>query len=243
MRFLILFASLIILAGCTTTETPEPQPVPQEPAMTCEEYCPTQPHIQCVGQWNISGTYPDCICEFICDVGEAEPIIEEPEAPPVDEPMNGTDVVPRTDKSLKEMLDDGILESKIRFFSENDGSFRTMEYKWMRSNVPDAGPGDISFDNVALTDVKFDGESISSIRGTGLVVFEEGSTAKARGIIIFLDKSTSLDGRNSFDIEYFPSVEHRYMETCSVQSKDLSMDLEGNWISKYFIKCENVKSS
>ena len=211
MRFLILFASLILLAGCTTTETPEPQP---QPTMTCEEYCPTQPHVQCVGQWSISGNYPDCNCEFVCDQEE-----------------------------VSELLDDGLLKSRVQFFSENDGSFETTEYKWLRSNAPDAGPGDISFDNVAITDVKFDGDTISSIRGAGLIVFDEGSMSEVRGVIIFLDKTTPLDGRETFDIEYFPSVDHRYMEICSVQSKDLSMDMEDNWISKYFIKCEDTSSS
>ena len=41
---------------------------PPPPAMTCEKYCPTQPHIECVGKWNISGTYPACSCGFVCDV-------------------------------------------------------------------------------------------------------------------------------------------------------------------------------
>src|SRR4030095_2455408 len=41
--------------------------VPKPQQMTCEKYCPTQPHIECVGKWNISGTYPDCSCGFICN--------------------------------------------------------------------------------------------------------------------------------------------------------------------------------
>jgi len=240
MRFLILFASLILLAGCTTTETPTPQPPPAPLAPTCEEYCPTQPHVECVGQWNISGTYPDCNCEFVCDVEET---VEEPEPPPVEEPEELEDIVPRTDKSVSELLDDGLLKSRVGFFSENDGKFEITEYKWMRSDLPDAGPGDISFDRAPATDVKFDGETIDSIRGAGLLVFEEGSTSEVRGLIIFMDKTTSLDGMENFDVEYFPSVDHRTMELCSVQSKDLSMDMESNWISKYFIKCEDVESS
>jgi len=34
--------------------------------LTCEQYCVTQPHIQCVGIWNITGTYPQCSCNFSC---------------------------------------------------------------------------------------------------------------------------------------------------------------------------------
>ena len=33
----------------------------------CRSYCMAQPHIQCAGQWKISGTYPDCNCEFVCE--------------------------------------------------------------------------------------------------------------------------------------------------------------------------------
>ncbi|HSB47634.1 MAG TPA: Kazal-type serine protease inhibitor family protein [Candidatus Bilamarchaeum sp.] len=42
------------------------------PAMTCQGFCPSQPHIECVGEWNISGTYPDCSCGFVCNVEKPE---------------------------------------------------------------------------------------------------------------------------------------------------------------------------
>ncbi|MBW6451538.1 MAG: DUF333 domain-containing protein [DPANN group archaeon] len=35
---------------------------------TCEKWCPSQPHIMCVGNWNISGTYPKCNCMYTCVV-------------------------------------------------------------------------------------------------------------------------------------------------------------------------------
>ena len=37
---------------------------------SCDDYCRKQPHIQCVGTWNNSGTYPDCKCGFVCSKGE-----------------------------------------------------------------------------------------------------------------------------------------------------------------------------
>ena len=37
---------------------------------TCQQYCESQPHIQCVGTWNNSGTYPDCKCGFVCSTTE-----------------------------------------------------------------------------------------------------------------------------------------------------------------------------
>ena len=35
----------------------------------CEGYCAGQPHVMCVGQWSISGVYPDCQCQYLCDEG------------------------------------------------------------------------------------------------------------------------------------------------------------------------------
>ena len=35
----------------------------------CEAYCAGQPHVMCVGQWSISGVYPDCRCQYLCDEG------------------------------------------------------------------------------------------------------------------------------------------------------------------------------
>lgn len=59
------------------TPLPPPSPPPPEnntntPNLTCQEYCPTQPHVQCVGIWNISGTYPNCTCSFNCNVDPPE---------------------------------------------------------------------------------------------------------------------------------------------------------------------------
>ena len=33
---------------------------------SCLTYCVKQPHVMCVGHWEISGEYPDCNCEYIC---------------------------------------------------------------------------------------------------------------------------------------------------------------------------------
>jgi putative hemolysin len=33
---------------------------------TCRDYCELKPHIECVGYWNISGSFPDCQCNYAC---------------------------------------------------------------------------------------------------------------------------------------------------------------------------------
>jgi hypothetical protein len=32
----------------------------------CQEFCEYMPHIMCVGKWNITGKWPDCVCNFKC---------------------------------------------------------------------------------------------------------------------------------------------------------------------------------
>jgi hypothetical protein len=46
----------ILVAGCV-----------QQPTQTCQEYCQDRSHIQCAGQWEISGVYPDCNCTWTCE--------------------------------------------------------------------------------------------------------------------------------------------------------------------------------
>jgi len=59
--FLLLILAIFIM-GCA--EKIEKQ---TEEKITCEEYCSKQPHIMCLGNWEISGTYPDCNCKFVCE--------------------------------------------------------------------------------------------------------------------------------------------------------------------------------
>ncbi len=248
MRLFLILAGIILLAGCAAPveeqpeEPPSAEPPTEEPpaeTMTCEEYCPTQPHVECVGTWNISGTYPDCVCSYECEVEE---VPEEPEEEPEEEP-DLDDLAQPSNKTLDQMLDDGLDKARMEFYSENDGSFQETKYTWKRSQGPEAKPGDITFEMAPINDVKFDGAGIESIQAFGAIVFEEEDYTKAYGVVIFLDKMTVLDGytgTDAFDIEYFHSTEHRNMNDCWVHSKDLSKNTEDEWVSTYFIRCETV---
>lgn len=33
---------------------------------TCKAFCNSLPHIECVGYWNITGEFPNCVCQYIC---------------------------------------------------------------------------------------------------------------------------------------------------------------------------------
>jgi hypothetical protein len=61
--FLLIFVILIL--GCTEKN---------EKSITCQDYCKEQPHIMCVGHWEISGEYPNCNCNFVCETQENEKI-------------------------------------------------------------------------------------------------------------------------------------------------------------------------
>jgi len=63
LAFLVVFSAA--LSGCV-------QPILPQPVPECKEYCQAQPHVQCVGEWKISGTYPDCNCAFECTVKQDE---------------------------------------------------------------------------------------------------------------------------------------------------------------------------
>ena len=250
MRTVFLLFGLMLLLGCAAEQPEQPageQPVAEpgeEPAeepseepeeeMTCEEYCPTQPHIQCVGSWDISGTYPDCVCSFECDV-EEEP--EEEQEEPEDEATV-------SDKTLDEMIDDGIEKMKSDFYRKNSGSFAETTYTWKYKEGPEVQPGDLVFDTVPREDIKFDGAVITSLQAAAFVVFdEEDNGVRSSAMIVFLDQMTELDSYSAsegFDIEYFHSQDHGNMKDCWVTSKQLTKNTKGEWVSTYFISCERV---
>jgi hypothetical protein len=75
----------------------EAEDEPEEPAMTCQEYCQDRPHAMCVGHWEISGTYPDCVCNWVCEQTEEpeEQQEEQPEEEPQEEPKEEPQEMPK----------------------------------------------------------------------------------------------------------------------------------------------------
>lgn len=253
---LIILFGLVIIAGCVGTppgEIPKP-PQENETDMTCEEYCPTLPHIQCVGEWNISGTYPDCNCSFECTVTENE--TEQNETAD----QNETDVIADneteqnetedpyafiepSDKTIDEILDEAIANFRTDFYSDHSGLFQEDKYKWKR--IPgNASPGDIVFDAAPPSDVKFDDEVIQTIQGCAFVVFtDEDENTDAYGLAVFTGTATMLDsytGTDAFSVNFFSPVVEKDFHDCWVTSKELSKNPEEALISTYFIECETV---
>lgn len=252
MRFFAILFGILLIFGCISTAPvddagPSSPPASQEPpvndtqdmddsdSMTCEEYCPTQPHIQCVGEWNISGTYPDCVCNFVCDEVDLNVTDEEDAAEELE------DLVPKSNKTLNQMLDDALARMRTDFFKKYDGSFEQTTYTWKRSGSVDCLPGEIVLDTAPLTDVKFDGQTIPSIQAAGFIVFDDGVEPVSRVVAIFMDDTPPLPlTGGSFDIEYFHSTEHRHMGGCDVASKELSRNMDGEWVTSSYISCMSV---
>ncbi|MEW6722580.1 MAG: hypothetical protein AB1324_04930 [Candidatus Micrarchaeota archaeon] len=252
MRIIAAFilGLMVFLAGCSSAppvnNTPAPpanNTVPQQP-MTCEEYCVTQPHVQCVGTWKISGTYPNCVCTFECAAenttgnGEQEPPAANTTPPEPEEPLASP-----TDKTVKELLDDGLDKVTDAFYRENSGQFDERKYTWLRRPLmPD---GSISNDMAPIQDVEFDDEPISTIQAFGYMVFEYApdETKDAYAVAIFKAKSTPLDsytGGDTFEIDYFPSQTDSRLRGCWSYSRDYHLDKNSEWLATYYIRCTGV---
>lgn len=242
MRLLLLVFGCLLLLGCAGTAEPPTDDTTYpgdtaQPAdnMTCEEYCPTLPHIQCVGQWNISGTYPDCTCSFEC-----EEIPEQPENQTANETVEPPTEIPVTDKSLAEMLDDGVEKLRRDFYKDvTGGVFQERQYKWQR--LENVSEGEVVFDSPSF--VKFEGKVIQSLYASGLVLFENTETAstEAYGMAIFKDTETVLDDYELFDADYPSPAIEKGGRDCWVYEKGHQKNLQGEDLLTYYFKCLRVR--
>ena len=68
LNLILIGLIAILFFGCTGNQKPLPNQ-----NMSCIDYCKNQPHVQCVGEWKISGTYPNCGCNFVCNETTSPP--------------------------------------------------------------------------------------------------------------------------------------------------------------------------
>jgi hypothetical protein len=245
----VLLGAMLFVAGCAgpapsngTAPKPPPQP-PAPPANvspppTCTEYCQTQPHIQCVGSWKISGTYPNCVCVYECETTQ---INETPPAPPPPpEPL-----ATPTNKSIPDMLEGYMEKQQDDFYKSNDGTFDQRFYTWIRTVTKPPPDEKVIIGTAPADDVKFDGKVIQSIEAFGYTVFENQETEvrKAYGAAIFKAKSTILDsytGSDAFDIDYFNQKEDGLLKDCWVYTRDYNVNTDNEWLVSYLFRCEKV---
>ncbi|MFH1520675.1 MAG: hypothetical protein ABID61_03455 [Candidatus Micrarchaeota archaeon] len=239
MKLILFILTVILVFGCIGQTSPvannsqdapvNPQPPTQNPPQpsnelqTCEEYCHTSTSISCNGSWIISGTYPNCDCQFNCVIISDEPI-EFPQLPSE----------PQTEQAanFSLMLESSMNKINTEFYSMHSGMFTEKSHKWKRSIT---GSSDsITF---APHEVKFNGASINSLQASGYFTFEGASSKDIIGTAIFNEETTPLDSYGfigEFDVEYIPTLIKGTLTDCKIYNKEYAYSGV-----IYYFECEN----
>ncbi len=251
MRYAILLLGILLAFGCISGPAqpapPAPQPAPQPapannttgPAMSCNDYCVTLPHVQCQGSWQISGTYPNCVCSFECAQNATN------QSPPAPQPPPPQTLGNPTNETVSQMLSDTMSSLRTSFYRNHRGTFDEKSYTWQINLNQTAGGGIPIGGGPTPTDVLFDGQSVDSIRASGFYVFtnQADESQTAIGTSIFQAKSTPLDlftTSDNFRVSYFPSMIGYNLSSCSITTKDYEYDQQNNWYIIYQYSCGQV---
>lgn len=258
MRFMIpLLLGVFLFMGCLATTPYSPKPAePQQPApqpeqppanitenKTCGEYCLARPHVECVGEWNISGAYPDCNCGFVCNA-EPEPGKANETVPPKPpEPQNKT-VYAETNKTANQLMADGMAKLKSAYYANASGVINEKSYTWSRlpaNSTSDEIPVGVS---APATDLEFDGDTIETVLASGFIVFtREDETQDIYGLAIAKARSTILDdytSEDSFYVSYIPQPINKEIWGCYIRSKERYVNAQGEPLAEYFFQCDDV---
>ncbi|PIO00461.1 hypothetical protein COT72_02030 [archaeon CG10_big_fil_rev_8_21_14_0_10_43_11] len=69
MKLAFVFLALFLLAGCTQLASSDQQNLSDQTKFSdCLSFCQAQPHIQCVGEWDVTGVIPNCQCNYVCAI-------------------------------------------------------------------------------------------------------------------------------------------------------------------------------
>ncbi|MGV8085754.1 MAG: hypothetical protein ACP5N9_05900 [Candidatus Bilamarchaeum sp.] len=253
----ILYFSIMVIGliffGCLGTNTQ-----PSQPAQTsCLDYCQSQPHIQCVGQWSISGSYPNCNCNFECTQEEAPqppptPTPNVTNSPPIQNTTQTVDTTPTTNQTVepqptRRTLNQTIVshQEKIRrdFYNRGfDGRFTENKYTWMyfeESNPQNGVPiGSVNAPKVRRNGYLLNGtRAISSIEYTD----ENTRTRYAYAVVVLQTNrsgiSENLGEDDSFDIQYGSNR----LVGCTNYFVEDYVDNDGLRYSAYDLSCEELR--
>ncbi len=242
MKTIHLAILIMLLAGCTQQSPPAapPQPAPIIPNATvnstqnntnvsvtapdCTHYCQNG---TCQGTWNISGSYPDCVCGCVEPEQKNDTV-----ATPAPEPINMT---------ISQFLDAGMGKLKSKFYSINrNGAFHVDAYTWSRVSA-DTDMNAISFYAAPSDDVKIDNESIDSIVASDLIVFQGNDTTQTYGLLVAKGRQTLLDNYTSFYLDYFPPTIDKSLRDCGVYETDYYVTADGeDFVSYNFVCWETI---
>jgi len=261
MRLFIIAAfGLLALMGCLATTPYSSQPAsPQQPAPqsqqppanitenqtpTCGEYCLSQPHIECVGEWNISGTYPLCNCAFVCSI-ETPPENKTNETPPAEPPKPPATPPPiiQINKTANQLLEEGMAKLKGDYYAGSTGLVREKSYTWARVPANSTSDGIPLGVSAPATDLDFSGETIPGIMASGFIVFEHEDGTEVYGLAIAKGSTTVLDGYSegrNFYVSYAPYPIKKEIWGCHISSKEHYTNAQGEAMAEYFFRCDGV---
>jgi hypothetical protein len=258
----ILLAMALLLAGCAGQGAPgngsktainqlpakalpgETENITQQPSMPCAQYCQSGQHAECAGAWNISGTYPDCSCGYICEnQAPSNHTASGANASP-DQSQDARDDLPLPaplNATVSELLDEGMKEQESEFYSNNSGSFTERTYTWARIPM-ETGMDEIVFDAAPEGDVRFDNKTVTSIVASGFTLFKnnDDNTSQAYGLAIFKDKRTILDNYTStgaFSVDYFSPMIDKKLRDCSIYARGYYQTAREEWFVSYSFIC------
>jgi hypothetical protein len=120
------------------------------------------------------------------------------------------------------------------------GQFTTSSYTWKRIHR-DSIPGAIQAIESPASDMKFDGEVIDSVQGSGFSIFA-ADTTQIKGLVVFTDLVTILDGytgSDAFDIDYFSTLIDKDLRECWVSEKIIERNANGP-VTTYYFECNGV---
>ena len=249
----------VFLAGCTTNTPPGPT-TPTGPVVVtpqCSEYCPTLPHIQCVGRWNISGTYPSCSCDFVCDVAPSVPSGQPPQGQNTTQnpPTTTTPPTPVTPPpavqpeapatfytSLADALSAQIDKQKTDFYKTETGSGRFGDStQYWNAEYDISAPNEIPIvsENLGAPALLFDRSINRSERAFAFTNFtQDGVMIGRRGLVIFLNESEDLD---TADLQFGMDYSSLHLRGCRIYDTEREVVPPGNRIMKtYYFGCESA---
>jgi len=251
---MVILGAMLALGGCLQTQIQSPGQT-QPPAgkgttqKTCGEYCPTLPHIECVGKWNISGVYPDCICAFECEKQQETGGTVQPNAtaqnggtanqqPPAEISPYAT-LPPRQETDI---IDGAIQGIKSAFYNVHSGTFSENCVSWAAQAESGPGPQEIG---LTAPNVLFEGKSIDGLRASTFCVFKnsEDKSSTIYGMAVFRSKTTKLDEQSYlFDVSYPPVFSPDLLRDCSVFARDYNLNENRNLTITYSFTCVSATS-
>ncbi|MEW6036310.1 MAG: hypothetical protein AB1529_06870 [Candidatus Micrarchaeota archaeon] len=168
------------------------------------------------------------------------PLAAAPEEPSQAEPEAEANV---TNKSVGQLLDEGVLRADSRFYQEVEtGKYDIKAYQWALGSFgmpPDSVP--LKENDLRASSVRFDGRYEDSLRGFGFKTYQPQNLSgppRIYGTAVFLSSPGPLPS-GKFDVEFDPHPEGtQIIEDCTVLTSEELQTGTGAAFTVYDISCK-----